>query len=405
MPDVPLPGAATLPLAGLRILAFTQLGAGPYAMTVLADLGAEIIKVEDPTTGGDEARNVPPYAEDGDSLYFQSFNRNARSLTLNLRVPEGRALLHRLVAVSDAVYANSRGDLPAKLGLTYAHLKTVNPRIVCCTLSGFGTSGPRAADPAYDYLLQGLAGFMSVTGDPDGPPTKCGISIVDFSGGLMSAVGLLVGLLRARISGVGGDVDVSLLDTAVSMLNYLAVWNLNRGLQPVRLPDSAHQAMIPAQNFRTRDGYLVVMCMKEKFWQRLAERMDLGHLIDDPRFRTFADRLAHRDELVPILKERFATKTTAEWLAALQGAVPCAPINSVEEALANEQVLAREMVIAYDHPRFGRVRQVGCPIKVDTNPPRYGPASPLGADTKPILSGLLGMSEAEIGALREKGAI
>jgi crotonobetainyl-CoA:carnitine CoA-transferase CaiB-like acyl-CoA transferase len=394
-----------LPLNGLRILAFTQLGAGPYAMTVLADLGAEIIKVEDPTTGGDEARNVPPYAEDGDSLYFQSFNRNARSLTLNLRVAEGRALLHRLVTVADAVYANCRGDLPAKLGLTYKDLKAFNPRIVCCTLSGFGTSGPRAAEPAYDYLLQGLAGFMSVTGDPHGPPTKCGVSIVDFSGGLMSAVGLLVGLLRARATGAGGDVDVSLLDTAISMLNYLAVWNLNRGLQPVRQPDSAHQALVPAQNFPTRDGDLVIMCMKEKFWQRLVERMDLAHLAGDPRFRTFADRLAHRDQLIPILKQRFAVKTTAEWLAALSGAVPCAPVYNVEEALNDEQVRARDMVIAYEHPRFGTVRQVGCPIKVDAIPPRYGPAPALGADTDSLLRDLLGLGETEIARLREKRAV
>lgn len=395
----------TLPLNGLRVLAFTQLGAGPYAMTVLADLGAEIIKVEDPTTGGDEARNVPPYAEDGDSLYFQSFNRNARSLTLNLRTAEGRALLRRLAAVADAVYANCRGDLPAKLGLTYTELKTVNPRIVCCTLSGFGTTGPRAAEPAYDYLLQGLAGFMSLTGDPQGPPARCGVSIVDFSGGLMSAVGLLVGLLRARATGVGGDVDVSLLDTAVSMLNYLAAWNLNRGLEPVRQPDSAHQALVPAQSFATRDGYLVVMCMKEKFWQRLAERMDLAHLAGDPRFRTFADRLAHRDELIPILKERFAARTTAEWLAILRGAVPCAPVYSVQEALHDEQVRARDMVIAYDHPRFGTVLQVGCPIKVDAVLPRYGPAPALGADTDSLLHELLGLSEAEIASLREKRAI
>src|SRR5512139_1554250 len=210
-----------LPLHGVRILAFTQLGAGPYGMTVLADLGAQIIKIEDPISGGDEARNVPPYAEGGDSLYFQAFNRNAQSLTLNLRSAAGREVLHRLVAVSDAVYANCRGDLPAKLRLTYAELRHVNPRIVCCSLSGFGRTGPRAAEPAYDYLLQGLAGYMSLTGEPDGPPTKCGVSVVDYSGGLMSIVGLLVAILRARATGVGGDVDVSLLDTAVSMLNYM----------------------------------------------------------------------------------------------------------------------------------------------------------------------------------------
>jgi crotonobetainyl-CoA:carnitine CoA-transferase CaiB-like acyl-CoA transferase len=397
--------SAQLPLSGIRILALTQLGAGPYAMTVLGDLGAEIIKIEDPTTGGDEARNVPPYAEGGDSLYFQSLNRNAKSLTLNLRVPEASKVFHRLVEVSDAVYSNPRGDLPSKLGLEYEALKHVNPKIVCCALSGFGKTGPRAAEPGYDYLLQGMAGFMSVTGDPDGPPVKCGVSIVDFSGGLMSAVGLLIGILQARETGRGCDVDVSLLDTAVSMLNYLAAWNLNRGISPQRLPDSAHQTLVPSQNFQTRDGFIVVMCMKEKFWQRLAELLGLEHLREDPRFRTFADRLEHRDELIPTLKEVFRTKTASEWLSLLRGQVPCAPVNTVEQALSDEQVHARDMVMSVRHPRFGVIKGVGCPIKIDSTSPRYSCASALGADTDDLLRSLLKMSEAEIQNLRTKGAI
>jgi len=394
-----------LPLSGIRILAFTQLGAGPYAMTMLGDLGAEIIKIEDPTTGGDEARTVPPYAVEGDSPYYQSFNRNTKSLTLNLRTDRGREVFHRLVQVSDAVYANPRGDLPAKLGLDYASLRDVNPRIVCCSLSGFGKTGPRAAEPGYDFLVQALAGFMSVTGDPGGPPTRCGVSISDFSGGLTSAVGLLIGLLQVRRTGHGCDVDVSLLDTAISMLNYLAVWNLNKGHRLERLPDSAHQTLVPSQNFRTRDGNLVIMCMKEKFWRRLAERMGLATLIDDVRFRTFADRLAHRDELIALLSEVMATKTTAEWLALLRGHVPCAPVKSIEDALQDEQVVARDMVIAVEHPQFGRLREVGCPIKIDELEPRYTPASRLGADTDEVLSTLLGLAADEIKALHELGAV
>ena len=394
-----------LPLAGLRILALTQLGAGPYAMMMLGDLGAEILKVEDPAIGGDEARTVPPYAEAGDSLYFQSLNRNARSITLDLRGPEGRAVFRRLVQVCDAVYSNPRGDLPAKLGFDYASLKDVNPRIVCCALSGFGRTGPRAAEPAYDHLLQGLAGFMSVTGGPETPPTKCGISIVDFSGGLMSAVGLLIGLLRARETGVGCDVDVSLLDTAISMLNYLAVWNLNRGREPQRLADSAHASLVPSQSFPTRDGFIVVTCMKEKFWRRLVERMELPHLLRDTRFATFPDRLEHRAELIPLLNGVFRTKRTAEWLDRLRGHVPCAPVNTIGEALQDEQVLARKMVIAYEHPRFGTMREVGCPIKIDAVEPRYGPASALGADTEQVLRELLEMDSAAIQELRTKGAI
>jgi succinate---hydroxymethylglutarate CoA-transferase len=394
-----------LPLTGVRILALTQLGAGPYAMTMLGDLGAEIIKVEDPTTGGDEARSVPPYAIDGDSPYYQSFNRNTKSLTLNLRTPQGKDVFHRLVRVCDAVYSNPRGDLPAKLGFDYASLKTVNPRIVCCALSGFGTTGPRSTDPGYDFLIQALAGFMSVTGDPDGAPTRCGVSIVDFSGGLMSAVGLLIGLLRARGTGIGCDVDVSLLDTAISMLNYLAVWNLNRGHRLDRRADGAHQTLVPSQTFPTKDGYLVIMCMKEKFWKRLAHRMNLSRLADDPRFATFVDRMQHRDELVPMLKRVMLTKTTAEWLQILRGHVPCAPVYSVEEALQDEQVLAREMVIDVEHPQFGRLREVGCPIKIEGVQPRYGAGARLGADTDELLRTLLGLSGEEIEALHEQGAI
>jgi crotonobetainyl-CoA:carnitine CoA-transferase CaiB-like acyl-CoA transferase len=396
---------AALPLEGVRILALTQLGAGPYAMTLLGDLGAEIIKIEDPTIGGDEARTVPPFAADGDSPYFQSLNRNAKSLTLNLRTAQAVDVFHRLVRVSDAVYANARGDLPAKLGLDYASLKDVNPRIVCCSLSGFGKTGPRAADPGYDFLMQALAGFMSVSGDPGSPPTRCGVSVVDFSGGLASITGLLIGLLRARATGIGCDVDVGLLDTAISMLNYLAVWNLNKGYRLDRQPDSAHQTLVPSQNFPTKDGNIVIMCMKEKFWQRLADRLGLAHVKDDPRFRTFQDRLTHRQEFIPLLKDVLRTKTTAEWLALLRGHVPCAPVYDVEQALQDEQVLAREMVITVDHPRFGPLREVGCPVKIDDVQPRYCPASRLGADTEDLLRDLLGLSSVEIDRLRERGAI
>jgi crotonobetainyl-CoA:carnitine CoA-transferase CaiB-like acyl-CoA transferase len=394
-----------LPLRGMRILAFTQLGAGPYAMMLLGDLGAEVIKVEDPTIGGDEARRVPPYAGEGDSPYFQSLNRNAKSLTLNLRTPEGRQLFHRLVRVADAVYTNPRGDLPARLGLDYASLQHVNPRIVCCSLSGFGKTGPRAADPGYDFLVQALAGFMSLTGEPGGPPVRCGVSVIDFSGGLNSVIGLLIGLLRARDTGVGCDVDVSLLDTAVSMLNYLAGLSLNHNHRLERLPDGAHQTLVPSQTFATRDGHVVIMCMKEKFWRRLAERLGLAPLTEDPRYRTFADRLAHRAELIAELGAVMRTKRTDAWLAILRGHVPIAPVYTVAEALQDEQVLARDMVIGVDHPEFGRLRQTGCPLKIGAVQPRYAPASRLGADTQDLLRTLLGCSDDEIGALRAAGAI
>jgi crotonobetainyl-CoA:carnitine CoA-transferase CaiB-like acyl-CoA transferase len=395
-----------LPLDGVRVLAFTQLGAGPFGLMFLSDLGAEIIKVEDPTSRGDEARTVPPYNDPAahDGLYYQSLNRGARSITLNLRAPDGATLLRRLVARVDAVYNNMRGDLPGKLGIDYVALRSANPKVVCCSLSGFGRTGPRVGDPGYDYLLQAYAGFMSVTGEPDAPPTKCGVSIVDFSGGILSALALMIGLFRARTAGVGCDIDVSLLDTAVSMLNYLAVWTLNRDWRPQRVPGGAHQSLVPSQSFRTRDGWIVIMCMKEKFWARLAARTELPQLRDDPRFRTFADRLAHRDALRPILEAEFLRRTTAEWLERLRGQVPIAPVYTVEETLADEQVLAREMVIDVEHPVFGRLRETGCPIKIDGVAPRYAPAAALGADTAAVL-GEIGVGAEELARLRARGVV
>lgn len=393
-----------LPLAGLRILALTQLGAGPYAMQVLGDLGAEIVKIEDPTTGGDEARAVPP-AIDGDSLYYQSFNRNTRGLTLDLRTAAGRALFRRLAAVADAVYANTRGDLPARLGLDYASLKDVNPRLVCCTLTGFGRDGPRAADPAYDYMIQALTGFMQVTGEPDGPPIRSGVATIDFAGGLASALGLMVALRRARETGTGGDVDVSLFDTALSMLTHLATNHLRSGAEPPRLPGGSHPSVVPSQTFPTADGWLMVMCMKEKFWRRLCALLERPDLARDPRYAGFAERLAHRAALVDELTAIFRGRPTAAWVARLQGQVPCAPINTVSQALADPQVAARGMVVTVDHPRFGPLREVGCPIKIDDVHPHYAPGAALGADTAAILREWLSAGDDEIDRLRRDGTI
>jgi crotonobetainyl-CoA:carnitine CoA-transferase CaiB-like acyl-CoA transferase len=394
----------SLPLGGLRILAASQLGAGPWALSLLSDLGAEVIKLESPD-GGDEARNVPPFAGGGDSLYFQALNRGARAITIDLRSPAGRDVLRRLVGACDAVYNNLRGGEPARLGLTFAALADVNPRVVCCSLSGFGQTGPRSGEPGYDFLVQAYTGFMSLTGEPDGPPTRSGVSVVDFSAGILSVLALMIGLRRARETGHGGDVDVSLFDTAIAMLNYLATWTLNRSWPARRTRDSAHQSVVPAQCFRTADGHVVVMCMKEKFWLRLCERMGRPDLAADPRHASFADRHAHRDELVAELARDFERRTTEEWLAVLRGSVPCAPVYSVDEALADEQTLAREMVIAVEHPEYGWLREVGSPIKVAGVRPVYRPAARLGADTDDVLSRLGGYSAAEIADLRRLGVV
>ncbi|MFI5329364.1 MAG: CaiB/BaiF CoA transferase family protein, partial [Candidatus Rokuibacteriota bacterium] len=277
------------PLDGVRILAVSQFGAGPFGTQMLADLGADIIKIEDPGVGGDSARYVPPFQGEADSPYFQSFNRGKRSVSLNLRHPDGQAVFHDLVRVSDAVFNNARGDLPDKLGLTYDGLKEINPRVVCCSLTGYGRTGPRAAEPAFDYLVQGYAGYMAVTGEPDGPPGKCGVSVIDFAGGYAAMVGLMVGLFDAQRTGVGRDVDIALLDTAVSMLSYFAVWTLNRDWIAERTRSSAHQTLVPAQNFATRDGWIVIFCNSDKFWRDLVETMGVPELAEDARFGTFGD--------------------------------------------------------------------------------------------------------------------
>jgi crotonobetainyl-CoA:carnitine CoA-transferase CaiB-like acyl-CoA transferase len=392
-------------LEGIRILAVSQFGAGPFGTLHLADLGAEIIKIENPREGGDVARTVPPYAIPGDSLYFQSLNRNKRSITVDLKHPRGKTLLRDLARVSDGVFSNLRGDQPERLGLTYEQLKEINPRLVCCSLSGFGTTGPRRTEPAYDYLVQGLAGWMSLTGDPNTPPAKSGLSLVDFSAGVVAMVGMLAGILNARSSGLGCDVDVALLDSAVSMLNYVAIWTLNRDYHPQRLPDSAHPTLYPAQVFETADSYVVVLCFKEKFWQALTDLMDAPELAADPRFATFKERYKNRDILIADLKRRFLSRPTDSWLALLQGRVPCSPVKSVEDALEDPQVLARKMLIEVEHPDFGSLRQVDTAIKVShrSNPGRPAPA--LGADTEAVLWELLGYSAADVEELRQVGAI
>jgi crotonobetainyl-CoA:carnitine CoA-transferase CaiB-like acyl-CoA transferase len=393
------------PLAGLRVLTVSQFGAGPFGTQVLADLGADVIKIEDPTVGGDIARYVPPFREERDSLYFQSFNRGKKSLTLDLRRPDAAGLLHDLVRVSSAVYNNLRGDLPEKLGLTYATLGRVNPAIVCCSLSGFGRTGPRAAEPAYDYLVQGYAGYMALTGEPDGPPGKCGVSVIDFAGGYASMLGLMIGLWDAQRTGIGRDVDVSLLDTAVSMLSYFAIWSLNRDWTPERVADSGHQTLVPAQNFRTSDGWIVVFCNKDKFWLALVDALELPGLATDPRFATFADRLTHKSALIEIVAPRFATRTTRDWLDRLSGRVPCAPVNTMQQALDDEQVRLREMIVEVAHPRFGMLREVASPIKTAGAIKTPSPAPGLGEHTDTLLRELLHYPPERIAALRAAGVL
>lgn len=395
------------PLEDVRIVSLEQYGAGPFGSMHLADLGAEIIKVEDPGSGGDIGRYVPPYSGGEDSLFFESFNKNKSSMLLDIRTPEGREVFHDLVRSADAVYSNLRGDVPAKLGIRYSDLKEVNPRIVCCSLTGFGMTGPRSEEPGYDYVLQALAGWMSVTGEPGGAPQKAGLSLVDYSGGFVAAIALLAGIHQARRDGVGTDCDLSLYDTAVSLLTYPATWHLTAGYTPARTHHSAHPSLVPFQAFEASDGWLVVGCAKEKFWLRLVEVMGRPDLGADPRFASFAERDRHRDVVVPILEDLFRQRTVDEWLEPLYAArIPCAPIHEVAGALDDPHTLARALVVETEHPRFGTVRSLRSPVRVgppgaDVAPARRGPD--MGRDTDDVLAGL-GYDGERVAALRAAGA-
>ncbi len=394
-----------LPLAGVRVVALEQFGAGPFATLNLADMGAEVIKIEDPSTGGEVSRFVPPYRIEGDSLYFQSWNRNKRSLALDLRNPEGRQVFHDLVRVVDVVFNNLRGDKPGRLGLTYSTLGEINRKIVCCSLNGFGSEGARAMEPGYDYLMQAYTGYMSITGDPSGPPAACGVSFIDHAAGFAAALGIVSALYGAQRSGIGGDVEVSLLDTAYSMLTYLAVWSLNRGFEPKRYPGSAHQTLVPVQTFRTADGYITIFCGKEKFWQLLCEAFDDPDLATDPRMATFEMRFKNRERVIGAVQEHFLKKTTSEWLQVLRGKVPCAPVQSLSQALADPELEQRGTVIAVEHPVFGRVREVNTPLRFSGSRKEHRRAPALGEDTKAILKEYLHYSDARIEELRQAGVI
>ncbi len=393
------------PLEGLRVLAIEQYGAGPWASLYLADLGAEVIKIENPRDGGDSSRQVGPhFFAPGDSQYFHTFNRNKKSIALDLKHAEGAAVLRDLVASADAVLDNLRGDVPVRLGLTYAQLKAVNPRIVCAHVSAYGREGSRADWPGYDYLMQAEAGYLTLTGEPGAPPTKFGLSMIDLAAGLSCALGLLAAVLKARESGRGCDLDTSLFDVALHHLNYPATWYLNAGAVTGRQPRSAHPSVVPSQLYTTRDGWIFVMCNKEKFWRTLAEALDHPEWCDDPRLVDFAVRLENRALVQELLDAAFGEQTTAVWLERLSGRVPVAPVYDVGAALENDFVHERASVADYARGEESPARMVVNPIRLPgvTLPRVAAPA--LGAQTDALLEGL-GYSRARIAQLRSSGAI
>ncbi len=394
-----------LPLEGVRVLAIEQYGAGPFGTLFLADQGAELIKIENPNTGGDFARDVGPYFfTPEDSEFFHAYNRNKKSLSLDLSAPEGREVFLDLVESADAVASNLRGDVPEKLGLTYESLKGRNPKIVCAHLSAYGREGSRASWPGFDYLMQAEAGYFALTGEPNTPPTRFGLSVVDQMTGLALAYALLAGLTGARTSGVGRNMDVSLFDVAMCNAAYPAIWYLNEGHEQDRLPRSGHPMLTPCQLYTTKDGWIFLMCNKEKFWPALCKLLGKEEWAEDPRFARFKDRLEHRELIQEMLDAELAQKTTAEWLDVFAGIVPAAAINGIAEAMDNPFVAERHGIQTVHLEGHGDYRMLASPVRSGGADVPANPAPKLGQHTDELLSGL-GYSTEKLETLRKAKVI
>ena len=394
----------TLPLEGLRIVAAEHWAAGPYATGYLADLGADVIKVENRSQGGDACRTLGPYfLGEEDSHVFQSFNRNKRSLTLDLKHPDGQAVLHRLAATADAFMHNLRGDQAAKLGLTYADLAASNPKIVCAHISAYGRDGERRDWPGFDYLMQAEAGFFSLTGEPDGPPTRFGLSMIDYMTGATTSTAILAGILGARESGKGRDIDVTLFDVAMYQLTYPGAWYLNEDFVTHRVPRSSHPYAVPSQLYRTRDGWIMVMAQNQRFWGLFCDLIERGDLKTDPRFADPDGRYDNREALTAELDAHLGSRDTGDWIGVLGGQVPCAPVHDVAEALENPFFRDRGGVREVPHPDRPGFKLVASPFRLgEPLPNRPGPR--LGQDTDNILAEL-GYQEREVAKLRESGVV
>ena len=378
----------TLPLDGVRIIAIEQYGAGPYGTQLLADLGAEVIKIENPFTGGDVSRFVGPhFIGDEDSHFFQTFNRNKKSLSLDLKSGEGRSAFEALVKTADAVANNLRGDLPAKLGIDYPSLKVINPKIVCAHLSAYGRGNSRESWAGYDYLMQAEAGFCAMTGEPEGPPVRFGLSIVDFMTGSMLATGLVAAVLKAYKTGEGSDIDISLFDTALHQLSYPATWYLNEDVVTERQPRGAHPSLAPSQLMQAKDGWIMFCCQTQKFWERAAERMGHSEWTSDPRFIKPQDRSDNRAVLQGLMETVLMTQTVAYWMDKFGGYVPAAPVYDIAEALDNPYVAEIDMIYEAEHPlaENGKIRLLSSPYKFNGKRLKGGVAPALGADTKHVL--------------------
>jgi len=392
------------PLEGIRILELGQIIAGTYGSQVLSDLGAEVIKIETPEGDLGRIPSVAPYK--GLSALFLTLNRNKKSVVLNLKSEEGRQVFYDLVKVSDVVIDNFRPGVLERLKIDYATLSALNPRIIQCSVTGFGSEGEYKDYPALDIIIQAISGHMAITGEPGRPPVRVGIPLADISGGIFSCKGILAALYARERSGKGSRIELSMFDAMLNLLGYIGTMWLTAGELP-KPPGSAHEYSVPWQAFEAKDGYVVVATRQDVFWHKLCEVLGEPGLADDERFASNPARVQNRAALVPQLEAIFRTRTVADWLSALRAAqVPAAPVNNLDHAFAEPPVAEREMIVSYDHPDVGPVHLPGNPIRLSGMAETIShPAPRLGEHTDDVMRDLLDLPADRIASLRKSGAI
>lgn len=395
------------PLAGVRVLDLTRVVSGPFCTMQLGDLGAEIIKVEEPEHGDDSRAFGPPFLA-GESAYFLSVNRNKRSIAIDLKTADGRDLLLALTARCDVLIENFRPGTMERLGLDQPALERANPSLIRCSITGFGSTGPDAQRPGYDLIVQGESGIMDVTGDPAGPPTKVGASIGDLVAGLYATQGILTSLIERDRSGKGEAirVDISMLDSLASLLTFNAGIYFATGESPSRM-GNAHPTISPYETFRVADGWINLGVANDKFWRQFCTAVGANELMADPRFERAPDRVKHRAELVPCVEAILATQSKSHWTELLAGVgVPCGQIRTVGEVCSAEQFTSRGMILALPHPAAGSVRSIASPVRFDDVEPTAHVAPPmLGQHTREILADLLDLDDATIAGLAQRRVV
>ena len=390
-------------LSGVRILDLSRMLAGPFGSMLLGDLGAEIIKIEEPA--GDFTRTPSQYHMGGIGAYFLAINRNKKSLVIDLASPEGREVFHALVKVSDVVFDNLRPAVLQKIGADYETLRKINPKIISCSVSGFGQDGPDRDLPAYDLTIQARAGAMGITGEKDGNPVRMGLPMGDLGGGLFAAYAIAAALFDRERTGRGRRLDISLLDCQASLLTYLATYHSIGGLIP-KPQGSSHEILTPYQAFQTKDLYLAVACPTEKFWQALCRALGRLDLASHPHFKDAFQRIVHRQELYSILQETFLTRTADEWMEALRREdVPCAPVNTLDRVMKDPQILHRNMVVEVGHPAGGTFKCMGNPVKAGGAEEIFRHPPALGEHSEEILREILGYGPQDIQDLMRKKAV